>query len=162
MPALIQPPPSERPRARADSSRQLPAHPLPASSREDPRRALGRLGEELAMVHLQQLGFSSLERNVRTRHGEIDLVAFNEGTLVFAEVKTRRISSRPQRLRSDQQPLTWLGPRQRTRLRRLACAWLRDQTNLRPTAHTLRFDAIGVIVDTADRLVRLDHVEGAW
>ncbi len=50
---------------------------------------LGRLGEELAAAHLRRLGFATLARNVRTRHGEIDLIVFDGRTLAFVEVKTR-------------------------------------------------------------------------
>jgi putative endonuclease len=128
----------------------------------DLRPALGRLGEELAMRHLHRLGFSPLGRNERTRHGEIDLIAFDGHTLVFAEVKTRRVNAQRQGIRPDQQPLAWLRPRQRARLRKLAAAWLCDEKHIRPTAHTIRFDAIGVILDTKNRLIRLDHIEGAW
>jgi putative endonuclease len=128
----------------------------------DLRPALGRLGEELAMAHLHRLGFSPLGRNERTRHGEIDLIAFNGHTLVFAEVKTRRVNTQRQGIRPDQQPLAWLRPRQRARLRQLAAAWLRDEKHIRPSAHTIRFDAIGVILDTKDRLISIDHIEGAW
>ncbi len=39
----------------------------------DPRRALGRRGEELAADYLRRRGFSLLDRNARTRYGEIDL-----------------------------------------------------------------------------------------
>jgi putative endonuclease len=131
--------------------------------RVDPRHTLGRRGEQLAAEHLHRLGYSPLGRNERTRYGEIDLIAFNGETLIFAEVKTRRVNARRQGLiRPDQQPLTWLRPRQRVRLRRLAAEWLRDEKHIRPTAHTIRFDAIGVILDTKDRLIRLDHIEGAW
>jgi putative endonuclease len=128
---------------------------------EDPRRILGRLGEGLAATHLERLGFTIIERNARTRYGEIDLIAF-DGHLVFVEVKTRRVGVRAQSIRPDQEPLTWLRPRQRARLRRLATAWLADEKHVRPTAHTIRFDAIGVVVDSKDRLMRLDHIEGAW
>ncbi|HWY89454.1 MAG TPA: YraN family protein [Solirubrobacteraceae bacterium] len=128
----------------------------------DPRHTLGRRGEELAAEHLQRLGFSPLGRNERTRYGEIDLIAFDGRTLVFAEVKTRRVDARPHGPRPDQQPLVWLRPRQRIRLRKLAAAWLTDEKHIRPTAHTIRFDAIGVTIDSKDRLLRLDHVEGAW
>jgi putative endonuclease len=139
-----------------------PLAPLPHIQRVDPRRTLGRLGEEFAAAHLERLGFSMLGRNERTRYGEIDLIAFDTRTLVFAEVKTRRVSAHAKQVRPDQEPLTWLRPRQRIRLRRLAVAWLHDEKHIRPTAHTIRFDAIGVILDTRDRLVRLDHIEGAW
>jgi putative endonuclease len=137
----------------------------PRSSRtpsSDARRALGRRGEELAAAHLTRLGFAIVARNVRTRAGEIDVIAFDGSTLAFVEVKTRRVSSRAPRVRPEQEPLPWLRPRQRARLRRLAAAWLRDEQRSRPSAETLRFDAIGVIVDERDRLMRLDHVEAAW
>ena len=141
--------------------------PFPSDApRADPRRALGRLGEELAAAHLERLGFAIVARNARTRYGEIDLIAFDGHTLVFAEVKTRR-SRKRWRLTAQEQPLAWLRTSQRARLRRLAAAWLHHNGSGvgrrdRPTAHTIRFDGIGVIVDEADRLVCLDHVEGAW
>ncbi|HUN79681.1 MAG TPA: YraN family protein [Solirubrobacteraceae bacterium] len=128
----------------------------------DPRRALGRLGERLAAAHLERLGYAILVRNVRTRYGEIDLIAFDGRTLTMVEVKTRKIGARAKLIRPDQQPLTWLQPRQRARLRRLAAAWLTDEKHMRMNAQTIRFDAIGVVVDDRGRLLGLDHVEGAW
>jgi putative endonuclease len=109
-----------------------------------------------------RLGFAIVARNVRTRAGEIDVIAFDGHTLAFVEVKTRRVSSRASRVRPEQEPLPWLRPRQRARLRRLAAAWLSGERPRRPRAETIRFDAIGVIVDERDRLLRLDHLEAAW
>lgn len=128
----------------------------------DPRRALGRLGEGLAAAHLERLGYAILARNLRTRHGEIDLIAFDGRTLAVVEVKTRRVGAGARSIRPDQQPLAWLKPGQRARLRRLAAAWLADEKHARPTAHMVRFDAIGVVVDDDGRLLRLEHLEGAW
>jgi putative endonuclease len=127
-----------------------------------PRQTLGRLGEDLALSHLRSLGFSALARNVRTRHGEIDLIAFDGATLVVAEVKTRRVGARQLSIRPDQEPLGGLSFRQRARLRRLASAWLADAGRERPAAETIRFDAIGVVIDASGRLRRLEHIEGAW
>jgi putative endonuclease len=138
-----------------------PDNDAKALPREDPRRALGRLGEDIASAHLRRLGFAIVQRNARTRYGEIDLIAFDGRTLAFVEVKTRR-SHKRWRLSPEEQPLAWLRSRQRTRVRRLAAAWLHDKSRDRPAAHTIRFDAIGVIVDEADRLRCLDHIEGAW
>jgi putative endonuclease len=115
----------------------------------------------LAAAHLERLGFAIVARNVRTRHGEIDLIAFDGQALAFVEVKTRR-SRRRWRLTPEEQPLAWLRSRQRARVRRLAAAWLHEESRNRPAAHTIRFDAIGVIVDEADRLLCLDHIESAW
>lgn len=135
-----------------------PGTPAP----RDGRHALGRLGEDRAVAHFRRLGFVVVARNVRTRHGEIDLIAFDGRTLVFAEVKARRASNRRRGLCPEDQPLAWLKFSQRSRLKRLACAWLYENTHARPKAHTIRFDAVGVIVDGSDRLLRLDHIEGAW
>jgi putative endonuclease len=130
--------------------------------RSDERRTLGRLGEDIAVEHLRRLGFAILARNVRTRRGEIDLIAFDGRTLLFAEVKTRRASNRRRGLSPADQPLAWLRLRQRERLKHLACSWLYENVHARPKAHTIRFDAIGVIVDGTGGLLRLDHIEGAW
>jgi putative endonuclease len=147
-----------RPPTVIDMRTDTPADARPA----DHRRALGQLGEQLAAAHLERLGYAIVARNVRTRYGEIDVIAFDGRTLAMVEVKTRRVSARARGVRPDQQPLAWLRPRQRARLRRLATAWLADEKHVRPTARTIRFDAIGVVVDGDDRLLRLDHIEGAW
>ncbi len=136
--------------------------PAGTGSREDPRRALGRTGERLAATHLERLGFAVIARNVFTRTGELDLIAFDGSALVFVEVKTRRVRSGGGRIRPEQDPLPWLRPRQRARLRRQAVAWLTDAGRARPCAETIRFDAIGVIVDGHENLVRLEHLEAAW
>jgi len=124
------------------------------------RGRLGALGEELAAAHLQRLGFRVLARNVRTREGEIDLIAFDGCTLVFAEVKAARAAGGG--CRREPVPLEWLQPRQRLRIRRLARAWLADTAGERPRATEVRFDAVGVLVDAGGRLVALEHLEGAW
>jgi putative endonuclease len=50
----------------------------------------GKRGEELAVAHLQNLGYRILERNYRCPLGEIDIVARDKDTLVFVEVKSRK------------------------------------------------------------------------
>jgi putative endonuclease len=127
----------------------------------DPRRYTGRRGEDLAADHMCRLGYCVLARNERTRFGEIDLISFDGHRLVFAEVKTRRVSSTGTRP-ADQRPFPWPRHRQRARLRRLAVAWLGDEERVRPAAHTIRFDAIGVTIDAHDTLLGIEHLEGAW
>ena len=126
------------------------------------RGRIGRIGEDLAAAHFQRLGFRVLARNVRTRRGELDLVVFDGKTLVFAEVKTRRALGAATREDPDRAPLAWLREAQRARIRRLACAWLADSGPERPRARTIRFDAVGILVDSRGRLLRLEHLEGAW
>jgi TIGR00252 family protein len=50
----------------------------------------GDSGEQAAAARLEAAGYGILARNYRARPGEVDIVADDNGTLVFVEVKTRR------------------------------------------------------------------------
>jgi len=52
-------------------------------------KLLGKEGEDRAARFLMKQGYRIIERNYRTRSGEIDLIALHEGAVVFIEVKTR-------------------------------------------------------------------------
>jgi putative endonuclease len=119
------------------------------------RQHIGRLGEDLALAHLERLGYAAIARNYRTRCGEIDLVVFDGTTLVFVEVKTRRANS------AGRGPWEALHERKCQQVRRMAAAYLLEVAN-RPHSPDLRFDAIGVLLDGRGELVRLDHIEGAF
>jgi putative endonuclease len=121
----------------------------------DRRRTLGAAGEVLAAAHLRRLGYTVVERNYRTRWGEIDVIAHAPGVLVFVEVKTRRSSARAG------SPFDAVDPRKQAQVRRMAAVWLAEVSD-RPRADDLRFDVIGVIVDGAGRLLELDHREGVF
>jgi putative endonuclease len=121
----------------------------------DLRSELGRLGEQLAADHMIRRGFRIVERNYRTRWGELDIVAYDGRTLAFCEVKTRRLST------PDRDPLESVHTRKRSKVRKMAGSWLIERTD-RPYADNVRFDAIGVTLDPSGRLVRLEHLEGAF
>lgn len=53
------------------------------------RQQLGIIGEELAAAELVARGYAILARRYRSKHGEIDIVAEHEGTIVFVEVRAR-------------------------------------------------------------------------
>jgi putative endonuclease len=119
----------------------------------DSRKTLGRLGEQLAAEHFERLGWRIIARNYQTRMGELDLVAVDGDTLVFAEVKTCRLGRG--------QPWDNLHRRKRSQVRKLSGLWFKD-VGRRPFFEHIRFDAIGVLVDDRDALVRLDHLEDAF
>jgi putative endonuclease len=127
--------------------------PSVAAMSTDLRHRLGRRGEDLAAEHLQRRGFDIVARNHRTRFGEIDIVAHDGRTLVICEVKTRRAG--------PGSPWDALGHAKQRQVRAMAIAYLAE-TRDRPAAPQLRFDAIGVVIDGRDRLVRLEHLEGAF
>jgi putative endonuclease len=62
-------------------------------SSKSPHLKLGRRGERCAARALRRRGYVVIERNYRTRLGEIDIIARHGETLVFVEVKTRRSTS---------------------------------------------------------------------
>jgi putative endonuclease len=121
----------------------------------DRTKGLGRRGEELAAEHFSRLGYRVLARNHRTRFGELDLVLADEGdgTIVFCEVKSRRVGSGDWR--------DSLHGAKRAQVRTMAAAWLAEVTS-RPFGAELRFDAVGVTLDDRGALVRLDHLEAAF
>jgi putative endonuclease len=118
-------------------------------------KQLGRRGEELAAQHFERLGYRVLARNHRTRWGELDLVLADEAedTIVFCEVKSRRLGSGDWREN--------LHGRKRRQVRTMAAAWLNDVSD-RPRYAELRFDAVGVTLDERGELVRLDHLQAAF
>ncbi len=119
----------------------------------DVRHTAGQRGEALAAQHFRRLGFEILARNHRTRFGELDLVAYDGDTLVFAEVKTRRSGSR--------EPWESLHERKRSQVRRMAIAWLTEGSD-RPYGAQLRFDGVAILLDADGELIRLDHLEAAF
>ncbi len=103
---------------------------------EDPRRELGRRGEDLAAAYLTELGLVVLQRNWRCREGELDIISTDGlGKVYFCEVKTR--SGEGYGL-----PAESVTRGKRRRIRRLATVWLSAHlTGWRPT----QFDVISVL-----------------
>ncbi|MEU2350917.1 YraN family protein [Modestobacter sp. NPDC049651] len=124
----------------------------PASSPPpDQRAALGAYGERIAVRVLTDAGLRVLDRNWRTRAGELDLVARDDATIVFCEVKTRRAQGYGH-------PVEAVTPDKRRRLRALARAWLDAHDEHAPD---LRFDVIGVLVPGSGR-PRVVHLRNAF
>lgn len=57
------------------------------------RQELGRRGEDAACAFLEQKGMQIIERNWKCSYGEADIIALDNGELVFCEVKTRKGTS---------------------------------------------------------------------
>ena len=125
---------------------------------DDSRQRLGALGERLAGEHLEREGCQILERNFRCARGELDIVAADVRSLIFCEVKTRVVGSRA----GPAEPLDAIGHAKRRRLRVLALEWLRTRDGSGPHRESLRFDAVGVTVDRAGKVLALEHVKAAF
>jgi putative endonuclease len=126
------------------------------------RLRTGRLAEARAAEHLLSLGYRMLERNARTKFGELDIVAFDAEplALVFAEVKAVRAGSKV----GPERPVLWVTPRKQTQVRRLATAWIAERraAGSAPRYAEIRFDAVGVVLGPHDEVVDLEHLIGAF
>ena len=121
------------------------------------RQRIGRAAEDLVAAQLEAAGWKLIERNARTRHGELDLVARDGETLVFVEVKAGRVGS----AFGPERPVLAVDRRKQLRVRRLATAWMADNRGL-PHYEQIRFDAIGVTFDRSGHVIELEHLVGAF
>jgi putative endonuclease len=124
------------------------------------RLRTGRLAEARAAEHLLLLGYDMVERNARTRFGEIDIVCVDRRALIFVEVKAVRAGNRfgPER------PVLWVTPRKQSRVRRLAAAWMAERRadGSVPRYAQIRFDAVGILVGADDEVLDLEHLIGSF
>src|SRR4051794_3752093 len=127
------------------------------------RAQIGRRGERLAAGKLESDGYRVIERNYRTREGELDIVAVRDGMLVFCEVKTL-VARNGGSGGGPVVPLESVHPAKRAQVRRMARGWIAERpralsVRARPS---VRFDAIGVLLSSSGALLRIDHVEAAF
>ena len=115
-----------------------------------PGQALGRRGEDIAHRFLQRSGFVIVARNYRMASGagEIDLVGWDGGTLVFIEVKSRQTDDygAPDRAIGAEKQLSLMRAA-REYARHAAVAW-----------DKVRFDAVGVVFSTPPAITHFRDV----
>lgn len=115
-------------------------------------RSLGERGELAAMNFLQRLGYHIVSHSQKGRMGEIDLIAVDDRTVVFVEVKTRRSdqSGRPEEAVDDAK---------QTKLCRLAHTYLKRHDLLECRS---RFDVIAIIWPDDHEPPEIKHVKNAF
>ena len=120
--------------------------------RRTSQRIFGDNGEALAEEKLKQEGYSIIARNYRTAEGEIDLIAENEGYIVFAEVKTRDISTK-------EPPSAAVDDRKRQKLLKTAEQYMKEYHQSLP----VRMDIIEIVCDRSKNEVSyIRHLKGAF
>ncbi len=111
-------------------------------------------GRGLAGEHLRRRGYEILACGHMTPHGELDIVASDSRRIVFASVVTTVAGAECPRGAPHPSPAC------REATRRMGAAWLAEAD--RPEQSALRFETLIVTVDSAGRLVSLEHVEAAF
>jgi len=121
------------------------------------RQRIGRAAEDLVAARLANLGWQIVERNARTRYGELDIVARDGRALVFVEVKAGRAGS----AFGPERPVLGVDHRKQLRVRKLATAWMSERRDV-PYYAEIRFDAVGVTFDREGRATDVEHIAGAF
>jgi len=96
---------------------------------------LGKSGEDNALNFLKENGYKILVKNYKTKLGEVDIIAYDKGTLCFIEVKTRGSL----RFGSPQEAVSHFKQRQ---ISKVALQFLKRNNLLNKKA---RFDVVSVI-----------------
>ncbi|MBQ8321704.1 MAG: YraN family protein [Clostridia bacterium] len=122
------------------------------------KRLTGNKGEREAARFLKKQGYKILKRNYVGTDSEIDIIAKNNQTLVFVEVKTRHLSAIDPK---EPRPASAVNPQKQRKI--ISCA---SQYKRRfGDGYRMRFDIIEVYLDNSsgkDRLHDIKHLIGAF
>lgn len=115
-------------------------------------KQIGDFGEDAACRFLESKGMKIIKRNFRERGGEIDIIANDSGTVVFAEVKTR-IS------RAYGEPSEFVDCKKQKKIIKTAIRYLgTDDLDM-------RFDVVEVMYAKRGEepfVTEINHIEGAF
>ncbi|RLE08726.1 YraN family protein [Candidatus Aerophobetes bacterium] len=116
------------------------------------RGKLGRRGEAIAVSFLKKQGYKIIERNYRSKLGEIDIIAREKDNIVFVEVKTRR---------SDDfgLPQEAVSYRKQRRLTKIALGYLAYH---RLRGMNCRFDVVGILMGRGGEVKNVELIKGAF
>lgn len=114
------------------------------------RKALGRLGEELAARALVARGYRIRERNWRCPAGELDIVAGDGDVLAFVEVKTRR----GRKFGTPEEAVT---PAKQAKLIELAATYVQESD----WPGDWRIDVVAVELTPRGQLLRVEIIQNA-
>ncbi|MDD2402562.1 MAG: YraN family protein [Clostridia bacterium] len=116
------------------------------------RIALGRIAENFATEYIVERGYRIRERNFRCSFGEIDIIAEENDTLVFVEVRSKQNCN----YGLPQETVNWLKQR---KLRKLATYYLKRNDCL---SEICRFDVIGILFDKQNKIQQIELIKDAF
>ena len=127
----------------------------------DTKKQVGDYGEKIAVRYLRLHGYTVKERNWRSGHMEIDIIAANFSTVSFVEVKTRTYSK--ESLETAPPP----GNAVKSEKQRLTRKAAKDYLWQHPTKKHPRMDVIEVWlvrdeITNKTKVVRINHIKAAY
>lgn len=116
------------------------------------KKSLGERGEDAAARFLKRQGYTILERGHDSRLGELDIIAVDDRTIVFVEVKTRTSDGAGR-------PTEAVDDRKQRRMTQAALGYLKAKRLLENAA---RFDVVAVTWPTNERTPIIEHYKNAF
>ena len=116
------------------------------------KKSLGQRGEDAAARFLKRQGLRVIERGYDSPLGEIDIIAVDDRTVVFVEVKTRTSSDAGH-------PTEAIDATKQRRMTQAALAYLKSKRLLQNAA---RFDVVAVTWPTDAREPVIEHYKNAF
>jgi putative endonuclease len=115
------------------------------------KKPLGQRGEDAAAKYLKRKGYRILARHVDSRLGELDIIAVDERTVVFIEVKTRTTTDAGH-------PAEAIDEFKQRRMTQAALAYLKAHRLL---DHAARFDVVAITWADQATCPTIEHFENA-
>ena len=115
-------------------------------------KPLGERGEIVAARFLKRAGYRIVTTRLKQRYGEIDIVAVDGHTVVFVEVKTRRLDL-------TTQPAEAVDQTRQQRLTRAALAFLKYHGLLE---YPGRFDVVEIVWASEGTEPKIRHIVDAF
>lgn len=115
-------------------------------------KILGKIGEEIAVKFLEEKDYRVLERNYRTKFGEIDLICFKNGVLVFVEVKLKQGEE-------FGTPEEMIDNKKLSQIQRMANLYLVDNPKASKKHESYSIDAVCIVLTSSGDVERINHYE---
>ena len=109
------------------------------------KKDIALFGEDSASDFLKKKGYRIIERNYRTKFGEIDIIAQEKKTICFVEVKTKNIDTKAS-------PKESVDSQKQERLSKLALYYLKENNLWTKRA---RFDVVSIKI----KGYQIQHIE---
>ena len=124
-------------------------------------KEIGNFGERMAVRYLRLHGYTVKERNWRSGHAEIDIIAANLSTIAFVEVKTRTYTK--ETLQTAPPP----GNAVKSEKQRLTRRAAKDYLWQNPTKKKPRMDVVEVWLVRDEmtektKVVKINHIKAAY
>jgi len=113
------------------------------------RQREGQKGENLSLNFLKSLGYKIIARNFRCRFGEVDIIAIENQTLIFVEVKTRSSLL-------FGQPYEAVNHKKLRSISKIAYYFRQINQKLPPLT---RIDVISVILSQQQDVLKIEHLK---